>query len=61
MLEIIREFYKRFDYGSIGSLSLVMYSLPAVLFAVLIYWIIRRLWHKRKYGSDFKELRKSAF
>lgn len=61
MLEIIREIYRKCDYGYIGSLSIVIYSLPAVICAVLIYWIIRRIIQKRKYGSDFKAMRKKCF
>ena len=35
-------------------------ALPAMAAAGLIYWFVRRFIHKKRFGSDFKEVRRSS-
>lgn len=36
-------------------------ALPIVIITALIYWFIRKSLHKRRFGADFKEIRKKAW
>ena len=39
----------------------IIFSLPFLLIAVMIYWFKRRNIHKRSYGEKFKAIRRSSF
>ncbi len=39
---------------------IIIEPLPVILIAALIYWLVRRAWHKRKLGGNFKQARKKA-
>lgn len=47
-------------YIHCGDFDTVIFALPAILLITLFYWIIRRIWHKRKFGKEFKAVRKMS-
>lgn len=58
--DIIKSLYEHTQFATIGSCSLIIQSFPFVLLAVVIYWLIRLIWHKNKFGCKFKEVRKKC-
>lgn len=40
--------------------DLLLESVPIVVIAALVYWFVRRHIHKKRFGADFKEIRKRA-
>lgn len=57
---MLKSFYKKFQYAYLESYSIVVLSLPFVVITAFIYWFVRRAWHKRKFGFDFKKIRKKC-
>lgn len=47
-------------YTNCGHFDTVIFSLPIILLVTLLYWIFRLIWHKRKFGKEFKAVRKAA-
>lgn len=47
-------------YTNCGHFDTVIFALPAILLATLLYWIFRLVWHKRKFGGKFSAVRKAA-
>ena len=43
-----------------GHFSEFVFALPIALFVTLIYWIIRRIVHRKKLGAKFREVRRKA-
>ncbi len=43
-----------------GIFNSIIDALPVILIDALIYWLVRRAWHKRKLGENFKQARKKA-
>ena len=56
---LLKQFYDWVKYET-GSLDTVIFVLPAVIVITLTYWLIRRTWHKRKFGKDFKAKRRQC-
>ncbi len=56
---LFKQFYDWVKYET-GSLDTVIFVLPAVIVITLTYWLIRRTWHKRKFGKDFKAKRRQC-
>lgn len=40
--------------------DLMLESVPIVVIAAVVYWFVRRHIHKKRFGADFKEIRKRA-
>lgn len=57
---MLKIFYDKFQYAYLGSYSIVVLSFPFVVIAALIYWFVRRAWHKSKFGFDFKKIRRKC-
>lgn len=47
-------------YKNCGNFDEVIFALPVILFVTLLYWVLRLLYHKRKYGKEYKAVRKEA-
>lgn len=47
-------------YTNCGHFDTVIFSLPIILFTTLIYWVVRLILHKHKFGAKFKEVRKTV-
>ncbi len=47
-------------YTHCGNFDTVIFALPVILLVTLLYWLFRLIWHKRKFGGEFKTVRKSA-
>ena len=47
-------------YTHCGNFDTVIFALPAILLATLLYWIFRLIWHKHKYSKEFRTVRKKA-
>ena len=60
MKEILQNIYNLLEY-KLGELGIALAAVPFVLIAVLIYWVLRRVWHKKKFGYRFKVVRKKAW
>ena len=45
-------------YIHCGNFDTVIFALPIILFVTLLYWVFRLIWHKRKFGKEFKTVRK---
>ena len=59
MREILQKIYNLLEYR-LGELGIVLAAVPFVLIVVLIYWVLRRVWHKKRFGVRFKLVRKKA-
>lgn len=60
MVEFLRKIFWHMEHST-GSFNMALEVLPPVFVTVLIYYIFRRIWHKRKFGAEFKTIRKTAF
>lgn len=47
-------------YIHCGNFDTVIFALPVILLATLLYWIFRLIWHKRKFSKEFAAVRKEA-
>ena len=47
-------------YIHCGDFDTVIFALPVILLATLLYCIFRTIWHKRKFGKEFRIVRKKA-
>ncbi len=47
-------------YTNCGHFDTVVFALPVILLVTLLYWTFRLIWHKRKFGGEFKTVRKTA-
>ncbi len=47
-------------YTHCGHFDTVIFALPIIILTTLIYWVARRILHKRKFGSKFKGVRKTV-
>lgn len=47
-------------FNGLGEISAVFESFPAVVIVILIFYFVRRRYHKHNLGADFKEIRKKA-
>lgn len=59
MNNVLQIFYNWVIYET-GSFDTFIFALPAVIVVAPLYWFIHRAWHKRKFGSDFKEKRRQC-
>ena len=44
-------------YLHCGNFDTVIFALPVILVVTLLYWIFRLIWHKHKFGKEFKTVR----
>lgn len=47
-------------YTHCGHFDTIIFSLPIILITTMIYWAVRRILHKRKFGSEFKKVRRAV-
>lgn len=47
-------------YTHTGDFDTVIFALPVIITVCLIYWTARLIWHKYKFGNEFKIIRKKA-
>ena len=47
-------------YTHTGNFDTVIFALPVIILSTLIYWLIRLIWHKKKFGDEFGSIRKKA-
>ena len=47
-------------YRYAGNFDTVIFALPVIILTIMIYWLARLVWHKRKFGKDFKAIRRKA-
>ncbi len=46
-------------YTNCGNFDTVIFALPVILLVTLLYWVFRLIRHKRKFGGEFRTVRKS--
>ena len=44
-----------------GNFDTVIFALPFIILITFIYWVTRLIWHRTKFGNEFKEIRKKAY
>ena len=47
-------------YTHTGNFDTVIFALPMIILTTLIYWLSRLIWHKQKFGDEFKAIRRKA-
>ncbi len=47
-------------YTNCGHFDTVIFALPVILLVTLLYWTFRLIWHKRKFGGEFRTVRKTS-
>ena len=47
-------------YINCGNFDTVIFALPVILLATLLYWVFRLIWHKRKFRTEFGAVRRTA-
>ena len=59
MRTILEKIYK-YIYFKTGAFDNILFALPVILAIMLVYWIARRVWHKRKFKAEFKDIRRRS-
>lgn len=60
MREILQSIYRFFEYR-LGELGIALAPVPFICIALAVYWFVRRAWHRKKFGANFKAVRKKAW
>ena len=60
MSDILRKIYIFLEYD-MGELGIALAPVPFICIAMAVYWFVRRAWHRKKFGADFKAVRKKAW
>ncbi|MCH5200462.1 MAG: VanZ family protein [Oscillospiraceae bacterium] len=60
MRDILQSIYRFFEYR-LGELGIALAPVPFICIALAVYWLVRRAWHRKKFGADFKAVRKKAW
>lgn len=60
MLDYIVFYHARFFTRFPSGIREMLVGLPIVFVICLIYWLIRRAWHKKRLGADFAEARRKC-
>ena len=47
-------------YVNTGDFDTVIFALPIIILMTMIYWSARLIWHKRKFGSEYRTIRRKA-
>lgn len=47
-------------YLHCGNFDTVIFALPVILLATLLYFVFRLIWHKHKFGKELRTVRKTA-
>lgn len=59
MREVLQNIYRFLEYD-LGELGIALAPVPFIAALLVIYWFVRRAWHKRKFGAGFKAARRKA-
>ena len=60
MLDYIVFYHARFLQRLPAGIREVLVGLPIVFVICILYWFIRRAWHKKRLGADFSETRRKC-
>lgn len=60
MSDILRKIYIFLEYD-MGELGIALAPVPFICIALAVYWFVRRAWHRKKFGAEFKAVRKKAW
>lgn len=60
MSDILNKIYVFLEYN-MGQLGTVLAAVPFALAGTLIYWLVRRAWHKKRFGYRFMAVRRKAW
>ena len=60
MLDYIVFYHARFLQRLPAGIREVLVGLPIVFVICILYWFIRRAWHKKRLGADFSEARRKC-
>ena len=60
MSDILRKIYIFLEYD-MGELGIALAPVPFICIALAVYWFVRRAWHRKKFGAEFKAVRKKTW